>query len=94
LAPGFVPYLEGRRVGDYVNAAGGYSSRANRGRARVTLAATGRQIAASEAGTLRPGDVIWVPAKEEKSTWSSVREFLTAAAQIATLYLVAREATR
>jgi len=94
LAPGFVPFLEGRRVGDYVNAAGGYSSRANRGRARVTLVATGRQIAASEAGQLRPGDVIWVPAKEERSTWSSVREFLTAAAQIATLYLVAREATR
>lgn len=93
-APGFVPYVAGKRVGDYVNAAGGYSSRANRGRTRVTLTVTGRQIAASDAGALRPGDVIWVPAKEDKSTWASVREVLTTAAQIATLYLVAREATR
>jgi len=93
-APGFVPFLEGKRAGDYVTAAGGYTSHANRGRTRVTLAATGRQVGAQEAGPLRAGDVIWVPTKEEKSGWAAIREILTTAAQIATLYLVAREATR
>ena len=93
-APGYVPFVEGRSAGDYVDAAGGYTSRADRSRARVTLALTGRQVGAREAGRLRAGDVIWVPAKAEKSTWASVRDFLTTASQIATIYLVVREATK
>ena len=86
--------MEGARAKDYVSAAGGYTSRANRGRARVTLAHTGRQVDAKEAGTLRAGDTVWVPAKAEKSKWGTVRDVLTTAAQIATVYLVVREATK
>jgi len=93
-APGYVPFVEGKDAGDYVDAAGGYTKRADRGRARVTLAITGRQVGAKEAGRLRAGDVIWIPAKTDKSTWSSIRDFLTTASQIATIYLVVREATR
>jgi len=94
MAPGFVPFVEGARAKDYVTAAGGYTSRANRGRSRVTLAHTGRQVDAKEAGTLRAGDTVWVPAKGEKNTWGTVRDVLTTAAQIATVYLVVREATK
>jgi hypothetical protein len=86
--------LEGKHADDYVKAAGGYTSRANRGRAQVTLALTGRQVGVKDAGPLRAGDVIWVPAKAEKSAWAGIREFLTTASQIATVYLVVREATK
>lgn len=92
--PGYVPYVEGREASDYVKAAGGYTSRANRERTQITRALTGRQVGAKDAGPLRAGDVVWVPAKPERSTWTTVRDFLTTASQIATVYLVVREATR
>ncbi len=93
-APGHVPFVEGRNVSDYIRAAGGYTSRANKSRARVTLAATGRPVGASDAGPLRAGDIVWVPAKEPGNVWGTVRDVLTTAAQVATIYLVVREATK
>jgi protein involved in polysaccharide export with SLBB domain len=93
-APGFVPYAPGRRVGDYVEDAGGYTSRAYKSRIRVTRAATGARMDAGEAGILREGDVVWVPTRPDHSTWASVRDVLTTAAQVATIYLVVREATK
>lgn len=93
-APGYVPYVSGRDAGDYVKDAGGFTSRARKGHIRVTRAATGGMVSLSETGELRPGDAIWVPAKPERSTWASVRDVLTTAAQVATIYLVVREATK
>ncbi|HLQ67219.1 MAG TPA: SLBB domain-containing protein [Candidatus Limnocylindrales bacterium] len=93
-APGYVPYTPGRDVSDYVKEAGGYTSRAHRGRVSVTLAATGAQVSADEAGDLRPGDVVWVPTRPDRSTWSTVRDVLTTAAQVATVYLVVHQATK
>jgi protein involved in polysaccharide export with SLBB domain len=93
-APGFVPYVPGRRASEYVKDAGGFTSRARKGRMRVTVAGTGGQVDADDAGALRPGDAIWVPTKPERSTWGSVRDVLTTAAQVATIYLVVREATK
>jgi protein involved in polysaccharide export with SLBB domain len=93
-APGYVPYTPGRDVSDYLKEAGGFTSRANKGRVRVTQAATGAQVSADEAGDLRPGDVVWVPARPDRSTWATVRDVLTTAAQVATVYLVVHQATK
>lgn len=93
-APGYVPFVPGRDADDYVKDAGGFTSRARKGHIRVTRAATGGQVTISEAGSLRPGDAIWVPTKPERSTWASLRDVLTTAAQVATIYLVVREATK
>ncbi len=93
-SPGHVPFEAGRSVDDYVGAAGGYTGRANRGRARVTLAATGRSVGAGDVGALQAGDAVWVPARESRSPWGVLRDVLTTAAQAATIYLVVREATR
>jgi len=51
-------------------------------------------VGTGEAGPLRAGDIVWIPAKPEKSTWAVLREVLTTAAEVATVYLVVREATR
>jgi protein involved in polysaccharide export with SLBB domain len=93
-APGYVPFIPGRDAGDYVKDAGGFTSRARKGHIRVTRAATGGTVSLSETGELRPGDAIWVPTKPERSTWASIRDVLTTAAQVATIYLVVREATK
>lgn len=92
--PGHVPFEPGRDPGDYVDAAGGYTGRANKGRVRVTLAATGRAVSAGDVDELRAGDAIWVPSREPRSFWGTARDVLTTAAQAATIYLVVREATK
>ncbi|MGE5178994.1 MAG: SLBB domain-containing protein [Bacteroidota bacterium] len=92
-APGYVPYVAGREADDYVRDAGGFTSRARKGNIRVTRVGGG-QVSVPEAGALRPGDAIWVPTKPERSTWASVRDVLTTAAQVATIYLVVRTATK
>jgi protein involved in polysaccharide export with SLBB domain len=93
-SPGLVPYEAGRRAGDYVRAAGGFTDRAAKGHMRVTVARTGQQMKPGEVGAIRPGDTIWVPAKAERSKWAVLRDVLTTAAQIATVYLVIHQATK
>jgi protein involved in polysaccharide export with SLBB domain len=93
-APGHVPFEEGRRLADYVEAAGGYTGRANKGRIRVTLAATGRSVTAGDVGALHAGDTVWVPSREPHSFWGIARDVLTTAAQVATIYLVVHQATK
>lgn len=93
-APGHVPFEPGKGVADYVNAAGGYTGRANRSRTRITLAATGRPVDAGDVREVQRGDIIWVPAREPRSPWGVLRDVLTTAAQAATIYLVVREATK
>ena len=93
-SPGYVAFEAGRGVSYYARAAGGFTHRANPGRVRVTLARTDQQVSASEAGPLNPGDTVWVPAKREHSVWGQIRDGITTAAQVATVYLVIREATK
>ena len=93
-SPGLVPYEPGRRVDDYVRAAGGYTNRAQKGRMRVTVARTGQQLKPGDTGAIGAGDTVWVPAKPERSPWAAVRDVLTTTAQIATVYLVIHQATK
>ena len=93
-SPGLVAYEPGRRAADYVRAAGGFTDQASKSHVRVTVARTGQQMKAGEMGVLQAGDTIWVPAKPERNTWATLRDILTTAAQIATVYLVIHQATK
>jgi protein involved in polysaccharide export with SLBB domain len=93
-SPGLVPYQAGRRVDDYVRAAGGFTGRAQKGHLRVTVARTGQQMKPGDAGAINAGDTVWVPAKPERSRWAILRDVLTTAAQVATVYLVIYQATK
>jgi protein involved in polysaccharide export with SLBB domain len=92
-SPGLVAYESGRRADDYVRAAGGYTGRASKGSMRVTVARTGQQMKPSDAGAINAGDTVWVPAKPPRNVWTTVRDVLTTAAQVATVYLVIHQAT-
>jgi len=93
-APGHVPFEAGHNLGDYLDAAGGLTGRANKGRLRVTLASTGRAVSAGDVREIHAGDAIWVPAREPRSVWGTLRDVLTTAAQAATIYLVVHQATK
>jgi len=93
-SPGHVPFEPGRGAADYVQLAGGFTDRADFEKVRVSLARTDHQVSASDAGALRAGDTVWVPAKRDRNNWGVVRDVIIVAGQVATIYLVIREATR
>jgi len=94
MLPGHVPFEEGKSVAEYVLKAGGYTSRADRRRTRVTLAATGRAVGADDVPVLHAGDTVWVPTHGPRNGWSLVKDVLTVAVQVATVWLVVIEASR
>ena len=85
--PGFVPMRDKGRYADYIEAAGGYTSRAMKSRTRITLAATGRQVNAGDSDVLLPGDTIWVPAKPERNPWATFRDIIGVAAAAAAIVI-------
>jgi protein involved in polysaccharide export with SLBB domain len=86
--PGNVQYRPGLEARDYIRGVGGFAQDANKGGSRVIKARTGEWVRPGDAGTLEPGDVVFVPQKEPRDWWRLFRETLTAAAQLAAIYLV------
>jgi protein involved in polysaccharide export with SLBB domain len=92
--PGAVAYQPGWRAPDYIRAAGGATGRARESHAVVTLASSGQRVGGGEAGELHPGDAVWIPARPPRSAWGTIKDVLTTAAQVATVYLVIQQATK
>jgi polysaccharide biosynthesis/export protein len=64
LRPGIVSHQAGMNVSSFVDRAGGYGRRADRGGLVVLRAQTGARVSAREARTIDPGDAIIVPYRE------------------------------
>lgn len=92
--PGVVAFTRGAALEDYINIAGGFGKRADRGRVRVTLATTGQPVPASDVESVEEGDLIWVPERERVSFWHTAAGLITVFAELATIYLVIDQATR
>jgi polysaccharide biosynthesis/export protein len=92
--PGNVAYRPGLNAKGYIHAGGGFADRAAKGDTRVIKAGTGEWERLDQAGSLSPGDVIFIPEKKPKDFWRLFRETLTVAAQLAAIYLVFDSATR
>lgn len=88
--PGLVRYEAGRRVSDYVQLAGGFSERANRGKVRIKRAVSGQTILAKDVASLEPGDLVWVPERGESTSWQNLQTTLLVLAQIATVIVAVR----
>lgn len=85
--PGNVTYKPGLTARDYINLAGGYAKDADKGDSRV-IKPNGEWLSFGKAGSLEPGDVVFVPDKEKGKFWSTFRSTITVTAQILTIYLV------
>jgi protein involved in polysaccharide export with SLBB domain len=88
--PGLVRYEPGRRFSDYVQLAGGYSERADRGKVRIKRAVTGQTILARDVAALQPGDLVWVPERAESTAWQNMQSLLLVVAQVATFIVAVR----
>jgi protein involved in polysaccharide export with SLBB domain len=86
--PGFVPFVEGRTVADYVELAGGFDQRADRNRVLVQRAGRGGFEAARDGAPVADGDTIWVPERAPRGWWATTREIAAFAAQLATVAII------
>ena len=87
-SPGAVKFEAGKPVRWYIDEAGGYGWRAEKGETRVIRARTGEWIPGNRAKVVEVGDTIWVPEKPERDYWELFRDYLVVVGQIATIYLV------
>lgn len=92
--PGRVPYVPGERYSFYVKSAGGFESGARTNAIKVIRSASGEWVPAGRAGSLEPGDEVWVPERREGAFWRMLREVAVFAASIATAYLLIDQATK
>jgi protein involved in polysaccharide export with SLBB domain len=91
--PGLITYVPDRQAGYYIAQAGGYSSMADRGETTVIKAVSGEWEPAGDAGTIVPGDEVWVPERPDRDWWQFAQDAVRFAASIATVYLVIDQAT-
>ncbi|HEU4436071.1 MAG TPA: SLBB domain-containing protein, partial [candidate division Zixibacteria bacterium] len=59
--PGLMSYEEGKKLGDYIRRAGGYSADAGRGSVKILKSVSGGWVKAGSGSRVDAGDVILVP---------------------------------
>jgi protein involved in polysaccharide export with SLBB domain len=94
VQPGRVAFVPDGRLNDYLQSAGGYAWRANRGGTFVIKSGTGAAVKKGDVGTIEPGDIIVVPTVRDRDLWKGVKDVLAVAANLATVYLVIDQATK
>lgn len=84
--PGNVSYVEGRSFDEYITAAGGYTSSADKGEGRITNSKTGTYIDphSDTHYQIGPGDTIVIP-PERPSFWQNFQLITAVTAQIITI---------
>jgi protein involved in polysaccharide export with SLBB domain len=88
--PGYVDYVFGRTLREYVELAGGFTDRAARGSVRVSRYLTGQIVPAKSLKNVQPGDFIWVPDRKDVDFWPIFRDVVTVAGQIAVIVVAVR----
>jgi len=92
--PGLIPYEPGEDYQHYVDKAGGFTSKARIGKIRIIKGASGERFKPKRGRPLEAGDTIWVPEKPEHDYWGFVKDTLAFAGNLATVYLVIKQATK
>jgi protein involved in polysaccharide export with SLBB domain len=86
--PGLVAFKPGAPYSYYVKQVGGFASGADVRGMRIVTAESGQMIKTGSA-RIRPGDIIWVPTKTDRSWWDVTKDVIQVVAQMATIYIVA-----
>lgn len=86
--PGFYPYQPGSTAKDYIELAGGWADRADKGQTRIGAGPGDNFRVAKDAGPPAPGDQIWVPEQIPRSKWESIRDAVVILGQLATVVLL------
>lgn len=85
IAPGIIDITEGENYSYYIEKAGGYSPRANKGDSRIIRTSSQSWLDASTKVQIEDGDVIFVPEKEPVDGWRIFRETVAMVGQLAAI---------
>lgn len=88
MNPGILEYVEGMDYQNYINTAGGFSPRALQKKVKIIKPKKGLWLDASKDVVLEPGDIIFIPEKEERDWWEMFKEGLSIATQLGTIALI------
>ncbi len=86
--PGNVPFRLGMTGEQYIEHAGGLTTRAAKGKVAVIRALTGEWVDDWEDAELGPGDTVWIPRKPRRDWGAYALRALTIVSQVATAYIV------
>jgi protein involved in polysaccharide export with SLBB domain len=92
--PGLVSFEAEEDYTVYIEKAGGYSWRASKGGVRVIKEVTGEWVKPGKSTRIDPGDTIWIPGKPDRDYWGFFKDTMMVLGNMATLYLVVREAVK
>ena len=92
--PGLVSFEPNRDYTFYIEKAGGYSWRASKGGVRVVKEVTGEWVKPDKSTRIDPGDTIWIPEKPDRDYWGFFKDTMIVLGNMATVYLVVREAVK
>jgi protein involved in polysaccharide export with SLBB domain len=87
-SPGLIPLESGKGYKYYIKQAGGYAPGADKRGTRIIRAIGGQRVR-PRGEDVHPGDIIWIPMKEDRGWWDVTKDVLQVLAQVATIYLVA-----
>jgi protein involved in polysaccharide export with SLBB domain len=85
---GEVDWQPGGRLSHYLTMAGGVNKLGWKSRTVVIKARNGSHLQYQSSLPIDPGDVIFVPAKKQMTTWEMVKDFVAVSAQVATIALI------
>ena len=94
--PGYLPYLSGAAIQQYIDKAGGYSEYADQGEVRIIKKSTLDWVEPGET-SLDPGDQIWIPKKPRRDAryyLEIVRDIASVVAAVGTTIILAIQVTR
>ena len=87
IAPANIPYDAALTVDGYIDLAGGFNTRAKRKDIIIVEGNTGNAIDATAESLVRPGDAIFVPARDPGQGYRIARETIAVLGSVASLIL-------
>jgi protein involved in polysaccharide export with SLBB domain len=94
INPGLVNYASDKNYHYYIEKAGGFSSKARKGKTYVIKSGTGKWVKAKRSVKLEGGDTVWIPEKPDRDYWKFFKDAVVVMGNAATIYLATKEALR
>jgi len=88
--PGLVTWQKGTTWKKYLELAGGYANNRKSQGTRIIRTRSGNWVKPTNKIEINPGDVIFVPDKEERYTWDYIKEAILIASQVLTVLIAIR----
>jgi protein involved in polysaccharide export with SLBB domain len=88
--PGLITWQKDMKWKDYIAASGGYANNRKTQGIRIIRVTSGNWVKPTDKLSINPGDIIFIPDKEERYTWDYVKEGLLLASQLLTIIIAIR----